>query len=59
MNIYLEIYIYLIYLYERGMNILTMDGRFEWDSRKNKENMRKHNIRFAEILSVFDDPFPK
>ena len=39
------------------MNILTMDGRFEWDSRKNKENMRKHNIRFAEILSVFDDPF--
>ena len=41
------------------MNILTMDGRFEWDSRKNKENMRKHNIRFAEILSVFGDPFPK
>ncbi len=39
------------------MNILTMDGRFEWDSRKNKENMSKHNIRFAEITGVFDDPF--
>lgn len=39
------------------MRIATLDGRFEWDSRKSIENMRKHRIRFSEITSVFDDPF--
>ena len=39
------------------MRIATLDGRFEWDSRKSIENMRKHRIRFSEITSVFGDPF--
>ena len=39
------------------MNIITLRQTFEWDSVKNKENLRKHKIRFSEITSVFDDPF--
>jgi len=30
--------------------------RFEWDEAKNKMNIRKHRIDFADIPSVFDGP---
>jgi uncharacterized protein len=29
---------------------------FEWDPTKNKSNIRKHKIGFAEARSVFGDP---
>lgn len=29
---------------------------FEWDPRKDKANLRKHGIGFAEASSVFGDP---
>ncbi|NOZ09989.1 MAG: BrnT family toxin [Gammaproteobacteria bacterium] len=29
---------------------------FEWDSRKNRENLRKHGIRFELACEVFGDP---
>lgn len=29
--------------------------RFSWDERKNRENLRKHNVSFAEAQSVFFD----
>ena len=32
-------------------------GRFEWDSEKEKINIKKHGLSFEEILLVFDDPF--
>ena len=38
------------------MTIVSEDGRFEWDSAKDKENRRKHLFSFEEILDVFDDP---
>ena len=38
------------------MTIVSEDGRFEWDSAKDKENRRKHLLSFEEILDVFDDP---
>jgi uncharacterized DUF497 family protein len=28
---------------------------FEWDDKKEKENIRKHKISFSEAKSVFDD----
>ena len=31
------------------------DLRFEWDSRKNRENQAKHAIRFEEAQTVFFD----
>ncbi len=31
--------------------------RFEWDSRKDAENQRKHGISFDEARSVFADEF--
>lgn len=30
--------------------------RFEWDSRKEKANYRKHRVSFEEARSVFQDP---
>lgn len=30
--------------------------RFEWDDRKNRENLRKHDIRFESAVLVFEDP---
>ena len=38
------------------MTIVSEDGRFEWDSAKDKENRRKHLLSFEEILDVFDNP---
>jgi hypothetical protein len=29
---------------------------FEWDPRKARHNLRKHNVSFAEAASVFSDP---
>ncbi len=28
--------------------------QFEWDEAKNLENIRKHEIDFADVLSMFD-----
>jgi uncharacterized DUF497 family protein len=30
---------------------------FEWDENKEKANLRKHKISFAEARTIFDDPF--
>ena len=30
---------------------------FEWDTRKNKSNLKKHNVSFEEARSVFFDEF--
>lgn len=30
---------------------------FEWDTAKEKANLRKHGISFADSAFVFDDPF--
>lgn len=29
---------------------------FEWDERKNKENVRKHGLDFAEAWEIFEAP---
>ena len=31
--------------------------RFEWDEHKNRQNLRKHNVRFETAILVFDDPY--
>jgi uncharacterized DUF497 family protein len=31
--------------------------RFEWDDEKNKQNLRKHEVRFETAAWVFDDPY--
>ena len=31
--------------------------RFEWDERKNRQNFRKHDVRFETAVLVFDDPW--
>ena len=33
-----------------------MKPNFEWDSEKERKNIRKHGISFDEASSVFDDP---
>ena len=30
--------------------------RFEWDERKNEENVRKHGFDFADAPEIFDSP---
>ena len=30
--------------------------KFEWDERKNKENIRKHGIDFRDAVAMFDHP---
>ena len=30
--------------------------RFEWDEEKNKENIRKHGLDFADAEEIFDAP---
>ena len=32
---------------------------FEWDTRKERSNMRKHGVDFAEASSVFGDPLER
>src|ERR1041385_1196688 len=31
--------------------------RFEWDPAKNRENLRKHGVRFETAVLVFEDPW--
>ena len=31
--------------------------RFEWDERKNKQNLAKHDVDFQTAELVFDDPY--
>jgi uncharacterized DUF497 family protein len=33
-----------------------MDIEFEWDSEKEKKNIRKHGISFHDGATVFNDP---
>lgn len=33
-----------------------MSLRFEWDPKKAKTNLTKHNVSFEEALTVFADP---
>jgi uncharacterized DUF497 family protein len=30
--------------------------QFEWDERKNSENIRKHKIDFADVPEMFNNP---
>jgi uncharacterized DUF497 family protein len=30
--------------------------RFEWDERKNRANIRKHGLSFADAWEIFDGP---
>ncbi len=30
--------------------------RFEWDSKKAKENLKKHGVSFEEAVTIFYDP---
>ena len=31
--------------------------RCEWDEKKNRRNLRKHDVRFETAVLVFDDPY--
>jgi uncharacterized DUF497 family protein len=31
--------------------------RFTWDENKNRQNLRKHHVRFETAVLVFDDPY--
>jgi hypothetical protein len=31
--------------------------RFEWDEKKSRQNLRKHDVRFETAVLVFDDPY--
>jgi uncharacterized DUF497 family protein len=31
--------------------------RFEWDENKNRQNLRKHDVRFETAVLVFDDSY--
>jgi uncharacterized DUF497 family protein len=42
---------------EVGRTIISDDGRYEWDERKDRLNIINHGFGFAEITDVFDDPF--
>ena len=33
-----------------------MAVRFEWDENKNRTNIAKHGIEFADVAPLFDDP---
>ncbi|MCX7044057.1 MAG: BrnT family toxin [Candidatus Sumerlaeota bacterium] len=33
-----------------------MSRQFEWDESKNRANMRKHGIDFADAVKMFDHP---
>lgn len=36
--------------------IYTITMKFEWDEEKNRENIRKHGIDFADAIEVFRHP---
>jgi uncharacterized protein len=31
--------------------------RFTWDENKNRQNLRRHDVRFETAVLVFDDPY--
>jgi uncharacterized DUF497 family protein len=31
--------------------------RFTWDENKNRQNLRKHDVRFETAVLVFDDAY--
>lgn len=37
--------------------IISENGKFEWDSAKDKLNVKNHGLSFSEVLGVFDDPY--
>ena len=37
--------------------VVSHDGCFEWDNKKNVLNKENHGFYFEEILAAFDDPF--
>src|ERR1700688_650309 len=39
-------------MFKRGCNM-----RFEWDERKDKQNLAKHDVDFQTAELVFDDPY--
>lgn len=39
--------------------ILKMSVRFEWDSKKAAQNLKKHGVSFDEAMTVFNDPLAK
>ena len=39
-----------------GKTVTSGDGRFEWDTEKDRLNVKNHGFSFSEILEVFDDP---
>lgn len=30
---------------------------FDWDEKKNLSNLKKHGIRFEDVIEVFKDPY--
>jgi len=30
---------------------------YEWDPQKSKSNLRRHGVRFADAVGVFQDPY--
>jgi uncharacterized DUF497 family protein len=38
------------------MSEQTLD-QFEWDSKKNESNARKHGVSFQEAVDLFNEPF--
>ena len=43
-----------IWVYE--MTEKSQDGLFEWDSEKNKANIKKHRLSFSDAIGIFADP---
>ena len=37
------------------MYIYTEDVRFEWDQEKQRQNLRKHSVEFADAVSALED----
>lgn len=35
-------------------NVVTIIMKFEWDQRKNKSNIHKHGLDFADVPEIFD-----
>jgi len=44
---------------DRHRQIFSMGLVFEWDNQKADANQRKHQVSFAEVRTVFGDPFAR
>jgi len=42
-------------VHNRTYSVHMNDLRFEWDERKNRENIKKHGVSFEEAQTVFLD----